>query len=72
MPFFRDDFTIFSGGMPRTTFGDKHTVTVMCGDKHQVLDFTSKVVDYFTMCHGDEESGMSHNRNCICLKFVIY
>lgn len=46
--------------MPRTTFGDKHTVTVMCGDKHQVLDFTSKVVDFFTICHGDEESGMFH------------
>lgn len=55
--YFRDDFTIFSGGMPRASYGDKHTVTVMCGDKHQVLDFTSKVVDFFTICHGDEESG---------------
>ncbi|GIX73484.1 lethal(2) giant larvae protein homolog 1 [Caerostris extrusa] len=51
-----DDFTIFAGGMPRASYADKHTVTVMCGDKHQVLDFTSKVVDFFTICHGDEES----------------
>lgn len=43
--------------MPRSSYGDKHTVTVMCGDKHQVLDFTSKVVDFFTVNHGDEESG---------------
>ncbi|XP_054718851.1 lethal(2) giant larvae protein homolog 1-like [Uloborus diversus] len=62
-----DDFTIFSGGMPRASFGDKHTVTVMCGDKHQVLDFTSKVVDFFTICHGDEESEYDNPHTLVVL-----
>ncbi|KAG8174350.1 hypothetical protein JTE90_005791, partial [Oedothorax gibbosus] len=62
-----DDFTIFSGGMPRASFADKHTVTVMCGDKHQVLDFTSKVVDFFTICHGDEESEYDNPHTLVVL-----
>ncbi|KFM68057.1 Lethal(2) giant larvae protein-like protein, partial [Stegodyphus mimosarum] len=62
-----DDFTIFSGGMPRASFGDKHTVTVLCGDKHQVLDFTSKIVDFFTICHGDEESEYDNPHTLVVL-----
>ena len=62
-----DDFTILSGGMPRASYGDKHTVTVMCGEKHQVLDFTSKVVDYFTICHGDEESEYDNPHTLVVL-----
>ncbi|GBM95723.1 Lethal(2) giant larvae 1 [Araneus ventricosus] len=62
-----DDFTIFAGGMPRASYADKNTVTVMCGDKHQVLDFTSKVVDFFTICHGDEESEYDNPHTLIVL-----
>lgn len=62
-----DDFTIFAGGMPRSSYGDRHTLTVMCGEKHQVLDFTSKVVDFFTICHGDEESDYENPHTLVVL-----
>ncbi|GFR33149.1 lethal(2) giant larvae protein homolog 1 [Trichonephila clavata] len=62
-----EDFTIFAGGMPRASYADKHTVTVMCNGKHQVLDFTSKVVDFFTICHGDEESEYDNPHTLVVL-----
>ncbi|XP_071041650.1 lethal(2) giant larvae protein homolog 1 isoform X2 [Parasteatoda tepidariorum] len=62
-----DDFTIFGGGMPRASYGDKHTISVMCGEKHQVFDFTSKVVDFFTICHGDEESEYDNPHTLVVL-----
>ncbi|RXM29664.1 Lethal(2) giant larvae protein-like 1 [Acipenser ruthenus] len=40
---------LFSGGMPRASYGDRHCVTVL-QDKTQVtLDFTSRVIDFFTI-----------------------
>lgn len=48
---------IFSGGMPRASYGDKYTVTIMQGDaEHIVLDFTSKVIDFVTLCLGDSQT----------------
>jgi lethal(2) giant larvae protein len=38
-----ENMTIFSGGMPRSSYSDKYTVTVIQGDKHVVFDFTSRV-----------------------------
>ncbi|XP_071485894.1 LLGL scribble cell polarity complex component 2-like, partial [Diadema antillarum] len=51
-----EPFTIFSGGMPRASYGDHHVVTVI-QDKgqHVVFDFTSKVIDFFTMSDVDDE-----------------
>jgi len=51
-----DPFIIFAGGMPRASYGDKHTVSVMQGSNniHTVLDFTSKVVDFITISRADE------------------
>ena len=40
--------------MPRASFGDKHTVSVMQGSNHVVLDFTSKVIDFITMTRANE------------------
>ncbi|GIY11100.1 lethal(2) giant larvae protein homolog 1 [Caerostris darwini] len=51
-----DDFIIFSGGMPRSSYGEKFTLTIMCGDKHEVLDLTSKVIDFFTISDAFDES----------------
>ncbi|XP_023670840.1 lethal(2) giant larvae protein homolog 1-like [Paramormyrops kingsleyae] len=48
---------LFSGGMPRASYGDRHCVTVL-QDKTQVtLDFTSRVIDFFTVhcVDGDAE-----------------
>ncbi|WAQ96727.1 L2GL1-like protein [Mya arenaria] len=49
-----DSFIIFSGGMPRASYGDKHTVSIMQGQTHVVLDFTSKVIDFVTISRADE------------------
>ncbi|XP_037094140.1 lethal(2) giant larvae protein homolog 1-like [Pollicipes pollicipes] len=46
------DWVVFSGGMPRASYGDKHTVSVLKRDaqreeeKHVAFDFTSAVVDF--------------------------
>lgn len=39
---------IFSGGMPRSAYGDHQCISVHCKDGSKVaLDFTSKVIDFF-------------------------
>ncbi|XP_025086835.1 lethal(2) giant larvae protein homolog 1-like isoform X2 [Pomacea canaliculata] len=58
------DFIIFSGGMPRASYGDRHTISVMQGDEnHVVLDFTSRVVDFITVCNADETADISEERD---------
>lgn len=48
---------LFSGGMPRASYGDRHCVTVL-QDKTQVtLDFTSRVIDFFTVHCVDGDAG---------------
>ncbi|ESP01458.1 hypothetical protein LOTGIDRAFT_111948 [Lottia gigantea] len=49
-----DPFLIFSGGMPRASYGDRHTVTVMQGESHTVFEFTSRVIDVITLNRSDE------------------
>ena len=45
-----EDFVIFTGGMPRQTHSDRHTVSIIKGSKdsprHQAFELTSKVVDF--------------------------
>lgn len=51
-----DDIVIFSGGMPRSAYGDHQTVSVHCDDNTKVcLDFTSKVIDFFVTFNDDHE-----------------
>ena len=40
---------IFSGGLPSDQVDEHHTVTVIQGADHVVLDFTSPVVDFVTV-----------------------
>ncbi|KAM4844097.1 lethal(2) giant larvae protein homolog 1 isoform 4-T4 [Thomomys bottae] len=42
-------FIIFSGGMPRASYGDRHCVSVMRAETLVTLDFTSRVIDFFTV-----------------------
>lgn len=48
-----ENLTIFSGGMPRQLHGERHTVSIIQGlpdsAKHQVLDLTSKVIDFVVL-----------------------
>jgi len=55
MCFCRDPFIVFSGGMPRASYGDRHTVSVIRGDTHVVFDLTSPVVDFIVLCSADEQ-----------------
>ena len=48
-----EPYIIFSGGMPRASYGDKHTISVMEGTNHVVFDFTSKVIDFITLSRAD-------------------
>ncbi|XP_072742817.1 lethal(2) giant larvae protein homolog 1 isoform X5 [Anoplolepis gracilipes] len=49
------DLFLFSGGMQRSSYGDRHTITVMTKDKHLVFDFTSKIIDFFIVFPEEEE-----------------
>ena len=49
---------VFSGGMPRASYGDKFTVTVMRQEEgeeeqHTVFDLTSKIVDFLVVEGGE-------------------
>ncbi|CAH1794883.1 unnamed protein product [Owenia fusiformis] len=48
------NFIIFSGGMPRASYGDRHTVSVMQGGTHTAFDFTSRVIDFLALTTLDE------------------
>jgi len=52
---------IFAGGMPRASYGDRHTMSVVHGEKHVVFDFSSKVVDFFVICDCDRRRRLSHS-----------
>ncbi|XP_011333953.2 lethal(2) giant larvae protein homolog 1 isoform X3 [Ooceraea biroi] len=49
------ELVLFSGGMQRANYGERHTITVMTKEKHLVFDFTSKVIDFFTVFPKQEE-----------------
>uniref|UniRef100_A0AAQ4NZH6 LLGL scribble cell polarity complex component 2 n=1 Tax=Gasterosteus aculeatus aculeatus TaxID=481459 RepID=A0AAQ4NZH6_GASAC len=42
-------FLLFSGGMPRASYGDRHCITVIHGKTHVALDFTSRIIDFFAI-----------------------
>uniref|UniRef100_A0A7N8YP71 LLGL scribble cell polarity complex component 2 n=1 Tax=Mastacembelus armatus TaxID=205130 RepID=A0A7N8YP71_9TELE len=42
-------FLVFSGGMPRASYGDRHCITVIHGKTHVALDFTSRIIDFFSI-----------------------
>nr|XP_033770016.1 lethal(2) giant larvae protein homolog 1 isoform X1 [Geotrypetes seraphini] len=48
-------FIVFSGGMPRASYGDRHCVTVLQGKTLVTLDFTSRVIDFFTVYSTEAE-----------------
>ncbi|XP_071444809.1 lethal(2) giant larvae protein homolog 1 isoform X5 [Hetaerina americana] len=59
-PTAKDDYMLFSGGMPRSSFSDRHTISVLHGKKHVVFDFTSKVIDFFTIDAAPKDSEESN------------
>ncbi|XP_061202715.1 lethal(2) giant larvae protein homolog 1 [Neopsephotus bourkii] len=61
-------FIIFSGGMPRASYGDRHCVSVLQGQTLATLDFTSRVIDFFTVHSPDvPEGGFENPRALVVL-----
>ncbi|NXC76765.1 L2GL1 protein, partial [Anhinga anhinga] len=54
-------FIIFSGGMPRASYGDRHCVSVLQGQTLATLDFTSRVIDFFTVQSTEAAEGGFEN-----------
>uniref|UniRef100_A0A672RRN8 LLGL scribble cell polarity complex component 1 n=1 Tax=Sinocyclocheilus grahami TaxID=75366 RepID=A0A672RRN8_SINGR len=48
---------LFSGGMPRASYGDRHCLTILQDSNHVTLDFTSRVIDFFTIHCTDKDKG---------------
>ncbi|KAM8825583.1 lethal(2) giant larvae protein homolog 1 [Synchiropus picturatus] len=48
---------LYSGGMPRASYGDRHCLTVQQDKEHVTLDFTSRVIDFFTVHSAEPERG---------------
>uniref|UniRef100_A0A8C5EBS7 Lethal giant larvae homologue 2 domain-containing protein n=1 Tax=Gouania willdenowi TaxID=441366 RepID=A0A8C5EBS7_GOUWI len=48
---------LYSGGMPRATYGDRHCLTIQQDKDHITLDFTSRVIDFFTVHSVEQEKG---------------
>lgn len=52
-----DDIIVFSGGMPRSAYGDHNCVSVHASTGQKVcLDFTSKVIDFFVTYKDESEA----------------
>ena len=48
---------LYSGGMPRASYGDRHCLTIQKDKEHVTLDFTSRVIDFFTVHSIEQEKG---------------
>uniref|UniRef100_A0A665X552 Lethal giant larvae homologue 2 domain-containing protein n=1 Tax=Echeneis naucrates TaxID=173247 RepID=A0A665X552_ECHNA len=45
-------FLLFSGGMPRASYGDRHCITVIQNKTQVALDLTSRIIDFFVIRDG--------------------
>lgn len=57
--FFRSPVLLYSGGMPRASYGDRHCLTIQQDKQHITLDFTSRVIDFFTVQSIEPERGLT-------------
>ncbi|XP_057357686.1 LLGL scribble cell polarity complex component 2 isoform X2 [Manis pentadactyla] len=46
-------FTIFQGGMPRASYGDRHCISVVHDGQQTAFDFTSRVIDFTVLTEVD-------------------
>lgn len=46
-------FTIFQGGMPRASYGDRHCISVVHNGQQTAFDFTSRVIDFTVLMEAD-------------------
>uniref|UniRef100_A0A8B9TB54 LLGL scribble cell polarity complex component 2 n=1 Tax=Anas platyrhynchos TaxID=8839 RepID=A0A8B9TB54_ANAPL len=48
-------YIIFQGGMPRASYGDRHSISVVHGSQQTAFDFTSRVIDFFIIFSSDPQ-----------------
>lgn len=48
--------------MPRASYGDRHCLTIQQDKEHVTLDFTSRVIDFFTVHNMDNDKGKNPSR----------
>ncbi|XP_055448175.1 LLGL scribble cell polarity complex component 2 isoform X5 [Psammomys obesus] len=46
-------FTIFQGGMPRASYGDRHCISVVHNGQQTAFDFTSRIIDFTVLSEAD-------------------
>lgn len=51
-------YIIFQGGMPRASYGDRHSISVVHGSQQIAFDFTSRVIDFFIIFSSEPTAGM--------------
>jgi len=51
-------YIIFQGGMPRASYGDRHSISVVHGSQQTAFDFTSRVIDFFIIFSSEPAAGM--------------
>lgn len=51
-------YIIFQGGMPRASYGDRHSISVVHGSQQTAFDFTSRVIDFFVIFSSEPTAGM--------------
>lgn len=49
-------YIVFQGGMPRASYGDRHSISVIHGNQQTAFDFTSRVIDFFVISNADLEA----------------
>ncbi|XP_068386140.1 LLGL scribble cell polarity complex component 2 isoform X2 [Eschrichtius robustus] len=49
-------FTIFQGGMPRASYGDRHCISVVHNGQQTAFDFTSRVIDFTVLIQANPEA----------------
>lgn len=50
-------FTIFQGGMPRASYGDRHCISVVHNGQQTAFDFTSRIIDFTVLIEVDPAAG---------------
>ena len=74
-----DPLIVFAGGLPRSSYNSKHTVSCFCenehtieGTRHVAFDFTTAVIDFFTIdqishdgCESDKRDSATIHLFCL-------
>lgn len=64
---------LYSGGMPRASYGDRHCLTIQQDKDHVTLDFTSRVIDFFTVHNIEPARGeQPANTNDVYLSCILF